>query len=130
LARLLIHSDAKTDLLQLAQSEPKLAARLIVLLQEVQSDKQLLDMLTAHEFGTDGRELFHVSHWEEHWNQDKDIWRLKFWELENQGIQYRVIYALKRGTGDHHVLAVTHRDFKYDRNHPTTQRILRAYEEL
>lgn len=128
--RLLIHSDAKTDLLQLAQSEPKLTARLIVLLQEVQSDKELLDMLTAHNFGADGRELFHASHWQQHWHQDKDIWRLKFWELDRQGLPYRLIYALKRGTGNHYVLAVAHRDFNYDPNHPTTQRILRAYEEL
>ena len=130
MTRLLIHSDAKTDLLQLAQSEPKPAARLIVLLQEVQSDKELLDMLTAHNFGSDERELFHVSRWEEHWHEGKDIWRLKFWELEHQGIPYRVIYALRRGTGNHYVLAVAHRDFNYDPNHPTTQRILRAYEEL
>jgi hypothetical protein len=130
LARLLLHSDAETDLFQLAQSEPKLAARLIVLLQEVQSDGELLDMLTVHDFGADQRELFHVSRWEEHWRQDKDIWRLKFWELDHQGLPYRVIYALKRGTGEHYVLAVAHRDFNYEPNHPTTQRILRTYEEL
>lgn len=130
MARLLLHNDAEIDLFQLAQSGPKLAARLIVLLQEVQSDGALLDMLTVHDFGADQRELFHVSRWVEHWRQDKDIWRLKFWELDHQGLPYRVIYALKRGTGEHHVLAVAHRDFNYERNHPTTQRILRAYKEL
>ena len=128
--RLLFHRDAKSDLFQLAQSVPKLAARLTALMQEIRSDTELLEMLTLHNFGSDERELFHVSHWEEHWHKGKDIWRLKFWELENQGIPYRVIYALKRGTGDHYVLAVAHRDFNYDPNHPTTQRILRAYEEL
>ena len=128
--RLLIHDDAKADLTQLAQSEPQLAARLIVLLQEIQADRELLDMLTAHDFGSDGHELFHASRWQQHWHQDKDIWRLKFWELENQGIQYRVIYALKRGTGDHYVLAIVSRDFNYDRNHLVTQRILRAYDNL
>jgi hypothetical protein len=130
LLRLLICRDAKADLAQLAQSEPRLAARLVVLLQEIQADRALLDMLTVHDLGAGGREAFHVSRWEEHWHQDKDIWRLKFWELEHQGLPYRVIYALKRGTGDHHVLAVAHRDFDYEPNHPTTQRILRAYEEL
>jgi len=130
LPRLLFHRDAEADLAQLAQSEPQLAARLYVLLKEVQADRELLDMLTSHDFGADGGELFHASRWQQHWHQDKDIWRLKFWELENQGISYRVIYSLKRGTGDHHVLAVAHRSFNYDPNHPTTQRILRAYEEL
>jgi hypothetical protein len=126
----LFQRDAEADLNQLAQSEHQLAARLHVLLKEVQADRELLDMLTVHDFGADGRELFHVSRWQEHWRQDKDIWRLKFWELEHQGLPYRVIYALKRGTGDHYVLAVAHRDFNYEPNHPTTQRILRAYEEL
>lgn len=62
MARLLFHRDAKADLFQLAQSVPKLATRLIVLLQEVRSNKELLDMLTVHNFGSDGRELFHASH--------------------------------------------------------------------
>ena len=128
--RLLFHRDAEADLAQLAQSEPKLAARLYGLLKEVQADKVLLEMLTVHDFGAVGRDVFHVSRWQEHWRQDKDIWRLKFWELDRRGLLYRVIYALKRGTGDHYVLAVAHRDFNYDPNHPTTQRILRAYEEL
>jgi hypothetical protein len=126
----LFQRDAEADLNQLAQSVHQLAARLYVLLKEVQADRELLDMLTVHDFGADGRELFHVSRWQEHWRQDKDIWRLKFWELEHQGLPYRVINALKRGARDHYVLAIAQRDFNYEPNHPTTQRILRAYEEL
>jgi hypothetical protein len=45
-------------------------------------------------------------------------------------VPYRVIYALKRGTGDHYVLAIVSRDFDYDPNHPTTRRILQAYADL
>ncbi len=51
-------------------------------------------------------------------------------ELEDQGLPYRVIYALKRGTGNHYVLAIVSRNFDYDRNHVVTQRILRAYDDL
>ena len=128
--RLLIHRDAQDDLAQLAQSERQLAARLIALLQELQADREILDMLTVHDFGACGREPFHVSRWLELWHVGKDIWRLKFWELEHQGLPYRVVYALKRGTGDHHVLAVVHRDFNYEPDHPITQRILRTYADL
>ncbi len=128
--RLLFHSDAEQDLDDLAASQPKLAARLVVLLAEVAADAELMSMLTAHGFGSDEREPFDVSRWQAHWRQGKDLWRLKFWELEHQGLPYRVIYALKRGTGDHYVLAVVSRDFNYDLNHPTTRRILQAYADL
>ena len=100
------------------------------LLQELSADETLLEMLKAHDFGSDKRAGFQVSRWQEHWRGGKDLWRLKFWELEDQGIPYRVIYALKRGTGNHYVLAIVSRDFNYDPEHPITQRILRAYDDL
>ena len=128
--RLLIHPEAGQDLHALAASQPKLAGRLAALLQEVAADPALMDMLTVHGFGSDEREPFDVSRWQAHWKRGKDLWRLKFWELEHQGLPYRVIYALKRGTGDYHVLAIASRDFDYDPNHPTTRRILQAYADL
>lgn len=128
--RLLFHADAKGDLQELVQAHRKFAARLIELLREVRGNARLVDMLTVQDFGADGQELIHVSRWHEHWRAGKDIWRLKFWELEHQGFPYRVIYALKRGTGDHYVLAIPHRNFDYGLDHPITQRILRAYDDL
>jgi hypothetical protein len=128
--RLLLTEDAKQDLAAIRLVAPKLAVRLGVLLQELIADDALLPMLTTHDFGSDRQAAFHVSRWQEHWRRGKDLWRLKFWELEDQGIPYRVIYALKRGTGNHYVLAIVGRDFNYDRNHLITQRILRAYDDL
>jgi hypothetical protein len=128
--RLLIHRDAEQDFRDLARTQPKLFGRLLALLQEIGSDTRLIEILTVHGFGSDERGPFDVKKWFEHWNAGKDIWRLKFWELEHQGLPYRVIYALKRGTGDYHVLAIVERGFNYDRNHIVTQRILRAYDDL
>lgn len=128
--RLLLHEDARRDLAAIKLEAPRLALRLATLLQELSSDEALLEMLTAHDFGSDRRAGFQVSRWQEHWGRGKDLWRLKFWELEDQGIPYRVIYALKRGTGNHYVLAIVNRDFNYDFNHLITRRILRAYDDL
>ena len=128
--RLLIHTDAEQDLDDLAASQPKLAGRMATLLAEVAADAGLMDMLTVHGFGSDEREKFDVSRWQAHWRTGKDLWRLKFWELEHQGLPYRVIYALGRGTADHHVLAIVSRDFNYDPDHPITRRILQAYADL
>lgn len=130
MARLLIHADAEEDLRNLVATDSRLAARLLALLQEVEGDPNLLAMLTAQDFGTDQRELFHAGRWQEFWQKGMDLWRLKFWELEHQGIAYRVVYALKRGTGEHHVLAVVHRSFDYDPGHPITRRVLSAYDDL
>lgn len=128
--RLIIHRDAEQDLQALKVSQPKLWGRLMALLEEIAASARLMDMLTVHGFGSDEREPFDVSRWQEYWREGMDLWRLKSWELEHQGLPYRVIYALKRGTGEHHVLAVTSRDFNYDPDHPTTRRILQAYEGL
>lgn len=128
--RLLIHSDAERDLDDLAVANPKLAARVVLLLGEIAADTNLMNMLTVHGFGADEREPFDVSRWQAHWREGKDLWRLKFWELEQQGLPYRVIYGLKRGTGSHYVLAIVHRNFDYDPDHPTTRRILQAYADL
>ncbi len=75
-------------------------------------------------------ESLDVSKWHALWKKGMDLWRLKFWELEHQGLPYRVIHALKRGTGDHFVLAIVSRDFDYDPKHPTTRRVLQAYADL
>jgi mRNA-degrading endonuclease RelE of RelBE toxin-antitoxin system len=128
--RLIIHKDAQQDLRALRVSRPKLWGRLVALLEEIAANARLIDMLTVQGFGSDEREPFEVSRWQKYWHEGKDIWRLKFWELEYQGLPYRVIYALKRGTGEHHVLAIASRDFNYDPDHPTTRRILQAYEGL
>lgn len=128
--RLLIHKDAEQDLDELAQSQPRLAMRLVALLAEIGADPGLIELLTVHGFGSDQREPFSVSRWQAYWNEGLDLWRLKFWELEHQGLPYRVIYALKRGTGDYHVLGIVSRDFNYDPKHPTTRRILQAYQDL
>lgn len=118
------------DLDDLAKSQPKLAGRLAVLLAEIGADASFIDVLTVHGFGSDEREPFDVSKWKDYWKKGKDLWRLKFWELEHQGLPYRVVYALKRGAGDYHVLAIVSRDFNYDPNHPITRRILQAYDDL
>jgi mRNA-degrading endonuclease RelE of RelBE toxin-antitoxin system len=130
LPQLIIHKDAEQDLRALKESQPRLWGRLTALLEELAVNARLIDMLTVHGFGADERDPFSVSRWQQYWREGKDIWRLKFWELEHQGLPYRVIYALKRGTGEHYVLAVTNRDFNYDPDHPTTRRILQAYEGL
>lgn len=109
---------------------PQAAARITVLLEEVEGDQDLLDRLTQHGYGSDRTEDFHVSKWFEHWNKRKDIWRLKIWDLEDAGLKYRIVYAYIPKIREYHILAIAPRAFNYEATHPLTQRLLKAYEDL
>ena len=127
---LYVHDDAAADLEALWESESQTAARITVLLAELEGNEDLLDRLTQHGYGVRGCADFNVSKWLEHWNRGRDLWRLKIWDLEEKGLQYRIIYAFVPHTQRYHILAIAPRDFNYETNHPISQRILRAYEDL
>lgn len=127
---LFLHDDAEDDLENLWDEAPEAAARIAVLLEELEGNQDLLDRLTQHDFGSYHSADFHVSKWVEQWKKGKDIWRLKVWELEDKGLQYRVVYAFVPVKSHYHVLGIVPRDFNYDADHQLTKRILAAYENL
>ena len=128
--RLQIHPDAEEDLNTLLRDEPKAAYRIAALLQELEADQGLLDRLTQHKYGTNHEADFEVSKWFAFWNSGKDIWLVKIWDLESEGLPYRVIYSYSPGLQIYTVLGITHRSFNYEKNHPITIRINLAYESL
>lgn len=127
---LYVHDDAVADLKSLWKREPQAATRIAVFLEELKGDQDLLDRLTQHGYGTHGYADFHISKWVEHWKKGRDLWRLKLWDLEDKGLKYRIVYAFIPNLQHYHVLAIAPREFDYDTNHPISQRILRAYENL
>lgn len=129
--RLFIHDSAQADLEKLWSSAPTVAARITVLLEECQGSQDLLDRLTQQGFGANRSTAdFHVSQWFDQQQKNRNLWRLKAWDLENQGLRYRVVYAFIAQKHTYHVLAVAPREFDYDERHQLTQRIIRDYEEL
>lgn len=127
---LFFHNNAIHDLHVIRAKDMQIAARILTLLQEIQQDQYLLDSLTIHNFGSTKEEQFHISKWFELWNRGYDLWRLKIWDLDATGIRYRVIYAYLRGRKNYYVLGIVPRDFDYDIHHPTTKRIIAAYQDL
>lgn len=124
--KLALHPSAKDiDIAGLWASEPIVAAKVVATLELIRADQSLLDSLTDHGFGNDQTEAIQVSKWQEFWNQNIDLWRFKIWDLEKCGLQYRVIYFYHVREHCYYVLAVVHRDFNYDPQHPITKRILR-----
>lgn len=102
----------------------------MVFLQEVQGDQHLLDMLTAQNYGSDRAEKFHVTKWVQQQRRGRNLWRLKIWDLESQGIRYRVVYALDPRIQRYYILGIVHRNFDYDESDPRTRRILAEYDTL
>lgn len=127
---LFIHEDAAADLRALRQTELQAAARIVALLEELKGNPDLLDRLTQHDYGAYQSADFHVSKWQAQWRQGRDLWRLKMWDLEDQGLRYRIVYAFIPQKQHYPILAIAPREFDYDSNHPTSQRILRAYAAL
>jgi hypothetical protein len=130
LLALFIHEDAQADLEELWTREPRAAARLLAVFEQLEGDLDLLDRLTQHDYGAHRSADFHVSKWFDQWNKGRDLWRLKVWDLEDKGLRYRVVYAFTPKEHHYHVLAIAPREFDYDSSHPLSQRILRAYQEL
>ena len=127
---LCVHEDAAFDLERLWSVEPDAAARILVLLEELEGNQDLLSSLTEHGFGEYTDEDYSVSKWLAFWNRGRDLWRLKIWDLEDKGLYYRIIYAYVPETQHYHVLAIAPRNFNYDTSHPISRRIYKAYEDL
>lgn len=126
-----IHEHAEDDIEELWKNCPKAAARITIILQELEGDQDLMDRLTQHDYGKyDKSAPFNISKWFEQYNQDRDIWRLTIWDLEKSGLQYRVIYAFIPNKKHHYILAIAPRDFNYEASHPITNRIIEDYNDL
>lgn len=127
---IVLHRGAQADLEALWDEDSDAAAAIYALLQEVKGNQALLDVLTTHDFGAHGTNRFHVSEWTAEQRKGRNLWRLKIWELEDQGIRYRVVYAFDPRLHRHFVLGIVDRDFNYDESDSRAQRILAAYDRL
>lgn len=124
------HTDAQADLADIRAVNNKAASRILAVLEQAAADPVILDRLTQHDFGVAGTADFHVSRWESQQNKYKrNLWRLKVWDLEQHGIQYRVIYAFNPIKRRHYVLGITPRGaFDYADDDPYTKRIVDTYD--
>jgi hypothetical protein len=134
---LYIHDSATNDLRKIQKINKKVAVKLGIFLQQLINDQDLLDRLTQNDYGVYQTADFHVHSWISQQRKGRNLWRFKDWDLINQGLQYRVVYAFtpkdKYNQKDtYHVLAVTTRkDLNYDdENNPLIRRIISDYNNL
>lgn len=128
--QLCMSADAEADLEGLFETDETAAAVIAVLLEELQSDDDMLDALTAHGYVRRSDPAFDVSKWFEHWNRGVNLWRLKPITPSGRTSPYRVIYAFVPQLRRYVVLGIVPRNFEYAPDHPLTERILNAYSEI
>lgn len=114
----------------IAKDDPETEAGIVAVLQELKGNQDLLDALTVKGFGLAHDAPFHVDAWMAQQQKDRNLWRLKIWNLEDFGIQYRVVYALDPRISRYYILAVLHRGFDYDEGHPRVKKLLATYDRL
>lgn len=138
--KLNIEHDAQNDLtlmLSKGGEDKKFASIILAFLSQLKADQVLLGELLTHKFEN---KKFNVSRFQSIW-RDRDVWRLKTfeWNLSQNNktvIPYRIIYAYDSKCLTFRILAVAYRrhgdprSYDYEHNHPITQRILNAYNEL
>ena len=128
-----IHDHATDDLKNIHRKDRDVALRLAALIEQIRNDQDLLDRLTQDNYGQHQSADFHVIQWyaQQHKHKYRNLWRIKDWDLYNQGIQYRIVYAFIP-MDTYHILAIVHRkDLDYNNeNKPITKRIIDDYDEL
>lgn len=118
-----LHRDASADLAQLLKDVPAIHARLTATLSQIKADEALLEKLLVHGFGEDKSGEFGVKQWH---TAGENFWRMRFWEPESFGWQYRVIYVYLPSQKRFVVMGIFRReDFDYDNpNNACHRRVL------
>ena len=125
-----VHRDALDDLERLWGESENAAAMISVFLEELQDNQEILDNLTRNKFVHELEPRYGVEMWAGQQQKKRNLWRLKVWNFDGDLINYRVIYAFHPRENRYYVLGIPSRDFNYDASHPTSTRILKAYDDL
>lgn len=111
-----IHNDAVADLKAIQVSDPDAFGKLFALLEQLKTEPSWIARLLDSGHGSDRFGPIAVMKWHDaHRIARLPLWRLKFWDLEKNGLKYRVIYIYNWPDLSFNVMAVVHRDsFDYD----------------
>lgn len=107
-----VHHNAREDIRQLAATEKKAAAAVLVVLEQLSADPKAIDKLTTHGDNFVGVSRLNVKRWESARGLG-NLWRFRV--LDTPATVYRVVYGYHWQTRQLCVLAVVHKDqFDYD----------------
>ena len=124
-----IHPHAAQDLDRLWDNDPKAAAAIQAILEQLEADPNLIDKLTTYGNVPVGRGLINVKPWSSV-GRESSLWRFR--ALDTPGTNYRVGYGYSWRTRQICVLAIaTKKEFDYD-NHESdfARRILADWRAI
>lgn len=127
---LVLHEDAEADLDLIYEVDEDAAADIEVFLDEARNNQDTLDCLTRKGYVRYEDVPFNVTEWEATKKSKYNLWRLKLLWIESGASKYRIVYAFHPGELRYYVLGILDREFDYDLNHPRSQKILAAYDDL
>ena len=124
-----VHQHAKQDLSQLWTDNPKAAASVEVVLEQLAADPKVIDKLTTHGDNTVGKNLINVKSWQRV-RGIADLWRFRI--LETPATTYRIIYGYHWQTRQLCVFAVVEKEtYDYDNLESSiNKRILADWRDL
>lgn len=124
-----IHANAAADLEALWSSDPKAAAVVAVVLEELQGNPSLANVLLAHGDASFAGYLLGVKQWQKAKELKAQIWRFRV--FNTPATSYRVVYGHHAQTKQLCVLAVVHKEqFDYEFYSPIGARILDDWRGL
>lgn len=123
------YKDVKLDLKTVELNDPKAYPAILALMRQMMADPKLAEHLLNHGHGDKRTAPENAQKWLSEWKRGKDLWRLKFWDLEDQKFLYRFLYVYLVKEARFVVMAIVKREeFDYDDiNHPIR---LRVYASL
>lgn len=105
-----IHNDATQDLREIRAKDPEAFGKLFALIEQLRVDPQLADKLLDNGFGRDRTGAISVMKWVGVNRAERlPLWRLKFWDLERQGLRYRILYVYYWPERSFNILAIVER---------------------
>lgn len=121
-----VHNDATDDLHGIKASDIDGFNRLVAFIQQLRADPNLKDKLLDHGYGEDRSTPISVKKWISALRVERvPVWRLRMWDLEQDGLNYRIIYCYNWQDRSYNIMAIVHRDeLDYDDpNHPIRKRV-------
>jgi mRNA-degrading endonuclease RelE of RelBE toxin-antitoxin system len=120
------HNEAVADLQKIRALDEPAFFQLIALLQQIRADPRIFSQLLSHGHGKNRTADFNVSRWVTlSLPNMAPVWRLRAYDLEDLGYNYRIIYLFDWRDQTYNILGVIDKaDIDYDDpNHPFRKRI-------
>lgn len=105
-----VHNNATASLREIKKTNLPEFLRLFEFLRHLKTDEYLLSKMVENDFEVDEYGRSRVRKWWSVWAKDKaPIWRLRAFDLEKDGINYRFLYIFYWKDRTYHVLDVVHK---------------------